>query len=67
MYIGTTSFVITAFYHLVIFTLDYPFLKWVVGLFVGITLIFIAANFESRRQQLNVLIRNINSEFKEWE
>ncbi|MEM1392930.1 MAG: DUF2157 domain-containing protein [Cyanobacteria bacterium P01_H01_bin.150] len=67
LYIGTTSFLITAFYHLVIFTLDYPFLKWVVGLFVGITLIFIAANFESRRQQLNVLIRNINSEFKEWE
>ncbi|MEM6754123.1 MAG: DUF2157 domain-containing protein, partial [Cyanobacteria bacterium P01_C01_bin.38] len=67
LYIGTTSFLLTAFYHLVIFTLDYPFLKWVVGLLVGITLIFIAANFESRRQQLNVLIRNINSEFKEWE
>ena len=67
LYIGTASFLITAFYHLVIFTLDYPFLKWVVGLLVGITLIFIAANFESRRQQLNVLIRNINSEFKEWQ
>ena len=67
LYIGTATFLITAFYHLVIFTLDYPFLKWVVGLLVGITLIFIAANFESRRQQLNVLIRNINSEFKEWE
>ncbi|MDY6899584.1 MAG: DUF2157 domain-containing protein, partial [Cyanobacteriota bacterium] len=67
LYVGTTSFVITAFYHLVIFTFDYPFLKWVVGLLVGITLIFIAANFESRRQQLNILIRNINNELKEWE
>jgi hypothetical protein len=67
LYIGTASFLITAFYHLVIFTLDYPFLKWVIGLLVGITLIFIAANFESRRQQLNVLIRNIYSELKEWE
>ncbi len=67
LYIGTASFLITAFYHLVIFTLDYPFLKWVIGLLVGITLIFIAANFESRRQQLNSLLRNINSELKEWE
>ena len=67
LYVGTTSFLITAFYHLVIFTFDYPFIKWVVGLLVGITLIFIAANFEGRRQQLNILIRNINTEFKEWE
>ncbi|MCJ8279299.1 MAG: DUF2157 domain-containing protein, partial [Rivularia sp. ALOHA_DT_140] len=67
LYIGTASFLITASYHLVIFTLDYPFLKWVVGLLVGITLIFIAANFESRRQQLNILIRNIGNQLKEWE
>ena len=67
LYVGTISFVFTAFYHLVIFTFDYPFIKWVVGLLVGITLIFIAANFEGRRQQLNILIRNINTEFKEWE
>ncbi|BAY82703.1 hypothetical protein NIES267_21870 [Calothrix parasitica NIES-267] len=67
LYVGTISFLITAFYHLVIFTFDYPFIKWVVGLLVGITLIFIAANFEGRRQQLNILIRNINTEFKEWE
>ncbi|MEL7244373.1 MAG: DUF2157 domain-containing protein, partial [Cyanobacteria bacterium J06573_2] len=67
VYVGTISFIITAFYHLVIFTFDYPFLKWVVGLLVGITLIFIAANFESRRQQLNVLINSINNELKEWE
>jgi hypothetical protein len=67
LYIGTASFLFTAFYHLVIFTLDYPFLKWVIGLLVGITLIFIAANFESRRQQMNFLLRNINSELKEWE
>ncbi|MEM7712228.1 MAG: DUF2157 domain-containing protein [Cyanobacteria bacterium P01_A01_bin.68] len=67
LYVGTTSFLITAFYHLVIFTFDYPFIKWVVGLLVGITLIFIAANFEGRRQQLNTLINNINTEFKEWE
>ncbi|MBV6621342.1 MAG: DUF2157 domain-containing protein [Rivularia sp. (in: Bacteria)] len=67
LYMGTASFLITAVYHLVIFTFDYPFLKWVVGLLVGITLIFIAANFESRRQQLYSLLRNINNELKEWE
>ncbi len=67
LYVGTATFLIAAFYHLVIFILRYPFLKWVVGLFVGIALIFIAANFESRRQQFTSLLRNTNDEFKEWE
>jgi hypothetical protein len=67
LYIGTATFLITGFYHLVIFILRYPFLKWVVGLLVGIVLIFIAANFESRRQQLTSLLRNRNDEFREWE
>lgn len=67
LYIGTATFLITSSYHLVIFILRYPFLKWIVGLLVGIALIFIAANFESRRQQFNSLLRNTNDEFQEWE
>lgn len=67
LYIGTATFLVTGFYHLVISILRYPFLKWVIGLLVGIILIFIAANFESRRQQLTSLLNNTNDEFREWE
>jgi uncharacterized membrane protein YqjE len=67
LYIGTVTFFITSIYQLVIFSLRYPFLKWVVGLLVGIALIYVAANFETRRTQLNFLLRNTSEEFQEWE
>ncbi|YAF95925.1 MAG: DUF2157 domain-containing protein [Nodularia sp. CChRGM 3473] len=67
LYVGTATFLITSIYQLVIFSLRYPFLKWVVGLLVGIMLISIAANFETHRTQLNSLLRNTSNEFQEWE
>ncbi|MBW4596345.1 MAG: DUF2157 domain-containing protein [Brasilonema angustatum HA4187-MV1] len=67
LYVGTTTFFITSFYQLVIFSLHYPFLKWVVGLLVGIVLISIAANFETRREQINSLLRNSSEQLQEWE
>jgi hypothetical protein len=67
LYIGTATFLITSIYQLIIFSLRYPFLKWVVGLFVGIALISIAANFETRRAQISSLLRNTNDEFHQWE
>ncbi|MBW4671255.1 MAG: DUF2157 domain-containing protein [Cyanomargarita calcarea GSE-NOS-MK-12-04C] len=67
LYVGTASFFITSIYQLVIFCLRYPFLKWVVGLVVGILLISVAANFETRRTQLNSLLRNQGNGFQDWE
>ncbi|BAY24160.1 hypothetical protein NIES2100_39530 [Calothrix sp. NIES-2100] len=67
LYIGTAAFLFTSINQLVIFSLRYPFLKWVVGLFVGIVLISIAANFETRRAQISSLLRNTNDEFHHWE
>lgn len=67
LYVGTSAFLMTAIYQLVIFSLRYPFLKWVIGLFVGITLIYIAANFETRKEQLNSLLRDNNRQSPEWE
>ncbi|MBD2344482.1 DUF2157 domain-containing protein [Anabaena subtropica] len=67
LYIGTATFLLTSVYQLVVFSLRYPFLKWVVGLFVGIVLISIAANFETRRAQLNSLLRNTSNQFEEWQ
>jgi hypothetical protein len=67
LYIGTITFMSTSIYQLVIFSLRYPFLKWVVGLLVGIALISIAANFETRKEQLNSIFRNNSNGIQEWE
>ena len=67
LYVGTATFFITSIYQLIIFSLRYPFLKWVIGLFVGVALISIAANFETRRSQINSLLRNTSGGFQEWE
>ncbi|GAX43859.1 hypothetical protein NIES4075_48740 [Tolypothrix sp. NIES-4075] len=67
LYVGTATFFITSIYQLIIFSLRYPFLKWVIGLLVGILLISIAANFERRRAQINSLLRNTTGGFQEWE
>ncbi|MBW4685355.1 MAG: DUF2157 domain-containing protein [Komarekiella atlantica HA4396-MV6] len=67
LYIGTATFLITSIYQSVILSWRYPFMKWVVGLLVGIALISIAANFETRRAQLTALIRNAIDEFQSWE
>ena len=67
LYIGTSTFLITAFYQLVILIFLYSFMKWVVGLFIGIVLIFIAANFENRRTQINTLLRTASDEFQGWD
>ncbi|MTJ08409.1 DUF2157 domain-containing protein [Anabaena sp. UHCC 0204] len=67
LYVGTATFFITSIYQLVIFSLSYSFLKWIVGLFVGILLIYIAANFETRRTQITALLRNMSDEFANWD
>ncbi|MFN5066542.1 MAG: DUF2157 domain-containing protein [Aphanizomenon sp.] len=67
LYVGTGTFLITSIYQLVIFSLSYSFLKWIVGLLVGILLIYIAANFETRRTQITAILRNISDEFANWD
>ncbi|MUG92965.1 DUF2157 domain-containing protein [Scytonema sp. UIC 10036] len=67
LYVGVTAFFITSFYQLVLLSLQYSFFKWVVGLLVGIALLTIAANFETRREQLNSLLRNASEQLQAWE
>ncbi|EHC14057.1 hypothetical protein FJSC11DRAFT_2321 [Fischerella thermalis JSC-11] len=67
LYVGTATFIITAFYQLVLFSLRYPFFKWIISLVVGIIFISIAANFETHRAQLNSLLRNTSDKFQDWE
>ncbi|AKG20816.1 DUF2157 domain-containing protein [Calothrix sp. 336/3] len=67
LFLGTATFLITSIHQMVIFSLRYPFFKWIIGLILGIILISIAANFENRRSQINSLLRNTQNEFQEWE
>ncbi|MBD2695073.1 DUF2157 domain-containing protein [Anabaena catenula] len=67
LYVGTATFFITSIYQLVIFSRRYSFLKWIVGLLVGIILIYIAANFETRRTQIDSLLRSSSNTFQEWD
>ncbi|MBO3464467.1 DUF2157 domain-containing protein, partial [Aetokthonos hydrillicola CCALA 1050] len=67
LYIGLISFFITSVYQLVVLSWLYSFFKWVIGLLVGIILISLAANFETRRQKLYSLIRNTTEELQTWE
>ena len=67
LYVGTSTFLITTFYQLIILIFRYPFIKWVVGLLIGIALISIAANFENRRTQINTLLHSTSDEFQEWD
>ncbi|NJL41779.1 MAG: DUF2157 domain-containing protein, partial [Leptolyngbyaceae cyanobacterium SM1_4_3] len=67
LYVGTITFLVNAFYQLVILIFDYPLLKWIVGLMVGIAFIWLAANFETRRSQLGTLLRNWFTDLQRWE
>ncbi|BAZ09450.1 hypothetical protein NIES4071_12580 [Calothrix sp. NIES-4071] len=67
LFVGTATFLITGIYQLVILSLRYTFMKWVIGLCVGIILISIAANFETRREQLSAVVRTTSDAFENWE
>lgn len=66
LFVGTITFLVNAFYQLGILIFDYPFSKWVIGLLVGIAFIWIAATFETRREQITALLRNWISELQTW-
>ena len=67
LFVGTTTFILTVFYHLIVLSFTYSFLKWVIGLIAGIVLIFIAANFEKRSEQMINLMGNWFGKLQQWE
>jgi hypothetical protein len=67
LFVGTATFLLTAFYQLVVLISRYSFVKWVVGLIAGIIFIGMAANFETRREQIESAFRNSRSELGGWE
>jgi hypothetical protein len=67
LFVGTISFLLTAFYQLVVLVFSYSFLKWIIGLGTGIALISIAANFERRREQILNLLQSWFVQLREWQ
>jgi hypothetical protein len=67
LYAGTVVFVLNALNQLILLNAEYPFVKWVVGILVGIALIWIAADFERRRDQWLVLTQNWMQDLAGWQ
>jgi hypothetical protein len=67
LYIGTVIFVLNALNQLVLLNAAFPFIKWVVGILVGIALIWIAADVERRRDQWLRLTQGWAQNLDEWQ
>ena len=67
LYIGTVTFLLNACNQLVILSSLYAFVKWAIGLIVGIILIAIAANFETRREQITAAVRHWTAQLQDWQ
>lgn len=67
LYVGTITFLLNAFYQLVILIFAYSLLKWIVGLVAGVALIWIAATFETRREQMGSLLRQWFIDLRDWQ
>jgi hypothetical protein len=67
LYTGTLIFALNALNQLILLNSAYPFIKWVVGIVVGIGLIWIAADFERRRTQWLQLTQTWLQDLESWQ
>jgi hypothetical protein len=66
-YVGTITFLLSNFYQLVILITERPITKWAIGLFAGMLIIFLAANFEKRREQITKALQHWLDQLQEWQ
>jgi hypothetical protein len=66
-YIGTITFLLTNVYQLLILITEYPITKWAIGLFAGILIITLAANFERRKEQIEAAVKHWIDRLQEWQ
>jgi hypothetical protein len=66
-YMGTITFLLSNFYQLVILITERPVTKWAIGLFAGMLIIFLAANFEKRREQITKALQHWLDRLQEWQ
>jgi hypothetical protein len=67
LFIGTINFILTGFYQLIILSFEYSLAKWIIGLIAGILFIFIAANFERRREEIIRVLQNWLEKLNRWQ
>ncbi|HZG38518.1 MAG TPA: hypothetical protein VEZ50_07530 [Nodosilinea sp.] len=67
LYVGTLVFALNALNQLVLLNAAFPFIKWVVGIGVGVALIWIAADVERRRDQWVQLTQNWGQDLNNWQ
>jgi hypothetical protein len=67
LYVGTLVFFLNVLNQLIVLIALYSLLKWIIGLCVGVLLIWVAANFETRREQVAALMQNWLVELENWQ
>ena len=67
LYTGTLVFTLNALHQLILLNATYPLIKWIVGILVGIALIWIAADFERRRDQWLQLTQTWSQDLDQWQ
>jgi hypothetical protein len=67
LYVGTITFLLTNSYQLVVLITERPITKWAIGLFAGMLIIFLAANFEKRREQITLAVQHWLDRLQEWQ
>lgn len=67
LYVGTIAFLLNATYQLGILIFEYPVSKWIIGLLVGCGLIWLAATFETRRENIRTFLENWVGTLNRWE
>ncbi|WP_017663000.1 hypothetical protein [Baaleninema simplex] len=67
LFVGTAVFAIAIFHQLVLLGAMYSFSKWLGGLAFGLILIWVAATFEARREQIVSALQNWLAVLESWE
>lgn len=66
LYVGTLVFALNGLNQLVLLNAVYPFMKWVIGILMGVALIWIAADFERRRAQWVHMTQTWLQDLEDW-
>ncbi|HIK46574.1 MAG TPA: hypothetical protein IGR64_17115 [Leptolyngbyaceae cyanobacterium M65_K2018_010] len=67
LYTGTGIFALNALNQLILLNATYPLVKWVVGIVVGIALIWVAADVERRRAQWLQITQSWLQDLESWQ
>jgi hypothetical protein len=67
LYVGTLTFVLQVLWQLWRFVQDYSLTLWILGIVMGLILIWVAATFEARRAQANALLQHWITELEDWQ